>query len=70
MFELNNEDVERIILNLDGTEKNSLPIACSIFQKIAGILIEPYSGRSEMADIFRSVASTLSEISEKANNNG
>lgn len=70
MFELTNKDVERIILNLDETEKNSLPIAYSILQKIVGILIEPYSGRSEMVDIFRSVASTLSEISEKANNNG
>lgn len=69
MFELTNEDVERIILNLDETEKNSLPIAYSILQKIVGILIEPYSGRSEMVDIFRSVASTLSEISEKANKN-
>lgn len=69
MFELTNEDVERIILNLDETEKNSLLIAYSILQKIVGILIEPYSGRSEMVDIFRSVALTLSKISEKANKN-
>ena len=70
MFELTKEDLKGVVANLDENEKDCLPIAYSIMQKIAGILIEPYSGRSEMADIFRSMASTLSEISEIANNNG
>ena len=64
-IKLSNEDLERIITNLDETEKDGLPIAYNIMQKIVGILNEPYSGRSEMVDVFKSVAATLSELFDK-----
>ena len=62
MLDLTKEDVERIRINLDETEKNSLPIAYNIMQKIVGVLNEPYSGRSELVDVFKTAASLVSEI--------
>ena len=67
MLELTKEDYERIISSLDENEKNCLPFSYSILQKIAGIINEPYSGRSELVDSIRSMASILFELSNKAN---
>lgn len=67
MFELTKEDYERIITGLDENEKDCLPLAYGILYKIAGIINEPYSGRSELVDSFRSMASILLELSNKAN---
>ena len=70
MYNLTKEDLERISTNLDETEKDCLPIAYNIMQKIIGILDEPHSGRSEMVDVFKSVATSLFELSDSIGNNG
>ena len=67
MFELTKEDFERIITSLDENEKNCLPFTYGILHKIAGIINEPYSGRSELVDSFRSMASIILELSNNVN---
>lgn len=67
MFELTKEDFERIITGLDKNEKDCLPFTYSVLHKIAGIVNEPYSGRSELVDIIRSMATMILELSNKVN---
>lgn len=59
---LKEEEKGILLSNLDSTEKDSLPIAESILQKIAGIYINKAGYHPEMADLYRFVASTLYDL--------
>ncbi len=59
--ELSNEDLEMILANLDESEKEYLPIAYNIMQKIVGV-INRKPGEEELVDTFKSIAANLSSI--------
>lgn len=62
-IELSNEDLEMILANLDESEKECLPVAYSIMQKIVGV-INRKPGEAELVDTFKSIAANLSSIQE------
>ena len=59
---LTEEEKKNVLNNLDPTEKDALQIAESILQKIAGIYINKAGYHPETADIYRTVAGTLSDL--------
>ena len=62
---LTEEEKKEVLNNLDPAEKDSVQIAESILQKIAGIYINKEGYHPEMADIYRLVAGTLSELRQE-----
>ena len=52
-----------ILANLDESEKECLPFAYNIMQKIVGF-VNRTSGQPELVDTFKSIAATLSLIQE------
>ena len=62
-IELSNEDLEMILANLDESEKECLPVAYRIMQKVVGVINRKH-GEAELVDIFKSIAANLSLIQE------
>ena len=68
MNNLTNKDLGMILSDLEDSEKECLPFACNIIQKIVGVLMrEP--GRAKLVDVFRYVSTNLSLLNEM-NSNG
>lgn len=67
-FELPNEDLKKILANLDESEKDVLPTVSAIMQKMVGVIDEE-PGRAEFVDILKSIASSISLIIDM-NENG
>lgn len=61
---LTEDEKKEILKNLDSNEKDSLSIAESVLQRIAGIYINKAGQYPEMADVYRNVAGTLSDLKE------
>lgn len=60
------EDEKKVVLSsLDPKEKEFIPFAESILQKIAGVYINKPGYHPEMADLYRYAASTLSDLRMK-----
>ena len=53
-----------VLISLSQKEKDVLPIAGSILQRIAGIYINK-EGNPEMADMYRLVAGTFSDLAKE-----
>lgn len=62
---LTKEEEEQVLNSLDPNEKESLPFAESILQKIAGVYINKAGYCPEMTGIYQNVAGVLSELKEK-----
>ena len=62
---LTEDEKNAVLSSLDPKEKDSIPMAESILQKIAGIYINKAGYHPEMADIYRSVAGILSDLNRK-----
>lgn len=62
---LTEEEKKEVLNNLDPTEKESLQIAESILQKIAGVYINKAGYHPEMAGIYQEVAGTLSDLRQR-----
>ncbi|MBR5730038.1 MAG: hypothetical protein IKX61_07545 [Prevotella sp.] len=60
---LTEKEKKDLLSCLDPIEKDSLFIAESILQKIAGIYISKAGYHPEMADMYRFAANSLSELS-------
>ena len=65
---LTNEERKEVLSSLDDQEKASMSLAESILQKIAGVYINRVGYHPEMADLYRNVAGTLSELKVEINN--
>ncbi len=63
MFTLTNEDLKKILGNMDETEIACLPTIYNVVQKIVGVINEK-PGRAEIVDMFKSVAVNISLINE------
>lgn len=68
---LTEKEKSEVLSNLEQAEKDILPIAESIMQKIAGVYINRADYHPEIADIYRNVASSISDLIafEKKKNN-
>lgn len=65
---LTEEEKNVVLSSLDSKEKDSIPFAESILQKIAGIYINKAGYHPEMADFYRYAASTLSDLRDHSIN--
>lgn len=65
---LTEEEKEIVLNDLDLEEKDSLPFAESILQKIAGIYINKAGYHPEMANLYNLVAGVLSDLRQYSNN--
>ena len=61
---LTEDEKKDVLSSLVPTEMDSLPIAECILQKIAGIYISKGGYHPEMADLYRFVASVLSDLKQ------
>ena len=61
---LSEEEKQMVLISLSQKEKDVLPIAGSILQRIAGIYINK-EGNPEMADMYRLVAGTFSDLAKE-----
>ena len=59
---LTEEEQKEVLDNLNQNEREVLETAEQILQKIAGIYINKPSYHPEMADIYRLVAGTMSDL--------
>ncbi len=66
---LTEEEKKVVLSELGHEEKNSLLLAKSIIQKIAGVYINKAGCHPEMADLYRDVASSLVDLFEAENQN-
>ncbi len=62
---LSEEEKQIVLSSLGQSEKDVLPIAESILQRIAGIYINKANYHPEMADLYRMVAGVLSDLKEQ-----
>ena len=62
---LTEDERKAVLSSLDPKEKDSISMAESILQKIAGVYINKAGYHHEMADIYRAVAGILSDLSRK-----
>ena len=65
---LTSDEKNMVLSSLDTKEKESLLFAESIVQKIAGIYINKAGYHPEMADIYRNVAGSLSDLKKEMAN--
>lgn len=61
---LTEEEKKEVLNNLDPKEKDALQLAESTLHKIAGVYINRAGYHPEMADLYRFVAGTLSDLKD------
>jgi len=66
MLEFSEEMKKSVLNNLNADEKNVLMLSKGIMDKVSGYYIHKYS--PEMADIFRSISSLLSNLQDLKEN--
>ena len=66
-IELQKEEKAQILASLSDLEKESLQTASDIMQKVAALFLKE-KGDPENVDLFRSIASILSEIKDLNDN--